>query len=72
MFTDLSITAKWLHSWRIQTEENSQDTPDGSDIDLFAGIHNTVVTLSEQEDTCCIDCKIYQPLVLQEETQHWK
>lgn len=55
---------------RIQTEENSQNTPDCSNIDLFAGIHHTVVTLSEQEDTSSIDCKIYQPLVLKEKSQH--
>lgn len=63
---------RWLYSWRIQAEDNSQDTPDGSDIDLFSGIYNTVVTISEQEDTRCVDCEIYQPLVLQEKTQHWK
>lgn len=63
---------KWLYSGRIQAEENSQDTPDGSDVDLFSGIYNAVVTLGEQEDARCIDCKIYQPLVLQEETQDWK
>lgn len=59
-------------SWRIQAEKNRKDTPDGSNVDLFASIYHAVVTLSEQEDTNCIDCKIYEPLVLQEKTQHWK
>lgn len=61
-----------FYIWRIQTEENSQDTPDGSNINLFAGIYHTIVTLSEEENSGCIDCKIYKPLVLQEKAQHWK
>ena len=61
-----------LYSWRIQAEENGQDTPEGSNIDLFSCIYNIVVNLSEQEDTRRVDCKIYQPLILQEKAQHWK
>ncbi len=68
----ISHDTKWLPSWRIQAKENRQNTPDGSDIDLLSGINNTVVTLSEQEDTRRVDCKIYEPLVLEEKTQHWK
>lgn len=68
LFPYLDIT----RLWRIQAKENSQDAPDGSDIDLFSGIYNSVIALSEQEHTRGIDCKIYQPLILQEKTQHCK
>jgi len=70
--TWLLCHSKLSHNWRIQTKENCEDTPYGSDIDLFTGIHHIVVTLGEQEDAQCVDCKIYKPLVLQEKTQHWK
>lgn len=62
----------WLCIWRIQAKEDGQHTPNGSNIDLFAGIYDTVITLGEQEHTCGVDRKIYQPLVLQEKTQHWE
>ena len=61
-----------LGSWRIHTEENGQDTPESSNIDLLASIHHIDVTLSEQEDTHRVDGKIYQPLIFQEEAQHWE
>lgn len=69
MITDISVV---FYSWRIQTKKNCQDTPNGSNIDLFAGIYHTVVTLSKQEDTQSIHCKIHKPLVLQKKPQHWK
>ena len=55
---------------RIQAKEHSQHTPDDTNVDLLAGIHHTVVALGEKKNSRCIDGKINEPLVLNEEPQN--
>jgi len=56
---------------RIQAKENGQHTPDGSDVHFFAGVNHSGVALGEQEDPRRVDSEVHQPLVIQEEAQHW-
>lgn len=55
---------------RIQAEENSQHTPDGSNIDLLAGVYHAVVTLSEEVDPRGVYCKVNKPLIFHKEPQN--
>lgn len=56
---------------RIQGERDGQEAPDGPDIDLLAAVHQAVISLREQGDASGVDSEVNQPLVLQEEAQHW-
>lgn len=59
-----------LEQRRIQAKKYSQHTPDSTDVDLFTGVHHTVVGLSKKKNSRCIDGEINEPLVLNKEPQN--
>lgn len=60
----------FLKDWRIQAEEHHQNTPDGTNVDLFTGIHHKVIALSEEVDAHWVDGKVNKPLVLHKEPKN--
>lgn len=66
----MQYTCCKLEQGRIQAKKNCQHTPDGTNVDLFAGVHHTVVGLGKKKNSSCIDGEIDQPLVLYKEPQN--